>query len=210
MEALHRARPFASFFLSSGADCAHCLAECAPTLARDASRITSGHTSRHIQYDAAFDDALGALADMRALSRCALVVVDDKAEGTYALSLAASGRLTPCADPLAVVETWQPGFGHVARAIRNGVNVGGGRNAFNTRALCASAEPRAPVTPPPWPWGDAGDARAAELRDAVRFDLSRVWDPVLLPAPGARARLVAGAHLPEKCEFVLAPRPRLK
>eukprot|EP00302_Diacronema_sp_CCMP2436_P019210 CAMPEP_0179969680 /NCGR_PEP_ID=MMETSP0983-20121128/34741_1 /TAXON_ID=483367 /ORGANISM="non described non described, Strain CCMP 2436" /LENGTH=44 /DNA_ID= /DNA_START= /DNA_END= /DNA_ORIENTATION= len=34
-----------------------------------------------------FGDAVGAVADMRALARCAIAIIDDKAAGTFALAL---------------------------------------------------------------------------------------------------------------------------
>jgi hypothetical protein len=175
----------------------------APTLSANATRIASGHVSKHILLNVNFDDALGAIADMRALARCALVVVDDKAEGTFALSLAAAGGLTPCKDPLGeLLERWQPGFGRLAPRIARTSVVGQPRNPFMTRALCATDDPRAPVTPPPWPRGKRVEDA---LANAVRFDLSRLWDPVLLPPPGAEPRRAGPTHydyVPEGCRGV--------
>jgi hypothetical protein len=118
LKALHARRPFGSFVVAAGGNCSHCLPALAPTLLRTAERIESGHTSRHIVEKVTFDDEDGAMADMRALSRCAVVIVDDRREGTVALPLAAAGRLAPCADALAWLERRQPGYGpggHFAR-----------------------------------------------------------------------------------------------
>mmetsp|Transcript_1215 Transcript_1215/g.3157 ORF Transcript_1215/g.3157 Transcript_1215/m.3157 type:complete len:609 (+) Transcript_1215:135-1961(+) len=207
MEAFHTKRPFPSYFLASGADCSHCWKECAPSLSANASRIESGHTSAHILKHVNFDDAIGAIADMRALAKCAVVVADDKYEGTFALSLAAAGRLTPCLDPLQWVERWQPGLGNTNPSLRRSpaVSIGQRENLFKTRVLCATDDPEAPVTPPPAVW-DEGTLR--DLQDSVRFDLSRLWDPVLLPPPGAKpwaGKDKGRPYVPEACLEVLYP-----
>ncbi|KAG8466932.1 hypothetical protein KFE25_008311 [Diacronema lutheri] len=197
-EAVHAKRPFASFFFTAGANCSHCLPDVAPTLLRDAERIESGHKSRHIVEKATFDDAEGAMADMRALSRCALVIVDDKAEGTFALSLAAAGRLTPCIDPLEMIERWQPGYGlggHFAH-VRGTVNLA----RWRARALCATTDPAAPVTPLPWPLAPND---LAALRDGIRFDVARPWDPAHLPPPGTPPPPGDEPYIPPACDFVM-------
>mmetsp|Transcript_43555 Transcript_43555/g.107751 ORF Transcript_43555/g.107751 Transcript_43555/m.107751 type:complete len:552 (+) Transcript_43555:212-1867(+) len=195
-EAIHTRRPFGSYFFTSGANCSHCIPIVAPTLFASATRLESGHKSRHIVEKSTFDDAEGAMADMRALARCAVVIVDDKAEGTFALALAAAGRLTPCIDPLEQVERWQPGFGSHFPHVKRTVDVA----QWKTRALCTSDDPSAPVTPLPWPLA-AGDLQA--LRDAIRFDVSRPWDPRHLPSFGI-AELVGGQPwLNEACSWVM-------
>lgn len=186
MEAVHSARPFRSFFYASGANCTPCLAESAPTLSRRAARISSGHLSRHMVERLTFDNAEGAFADMRALSRCAVLLVDDKAEGTFALSVAAAGRLTPCAHPL---------LGPGASAARAAGSLSLERFG-HVRALCATSNLGAPVTPPPWPLAPAD---LASLEDAVRFDVTRPWDPVHLPPPGQPAAADGTPYVPPGC-----------
>lgn len=190
LEALHVRRPFSSYLFTAGADCSHCLSTVAPRLHREATYLQSAHVSKRIAAPmdpangtARFDDAVGAFLDMRALARCALVVVDDKPAGTFALTIAAAGRLTPCADPLAWLEGWQPGFGSVFPRVAGTYELADaddpdGVFAAPLRALCSSARASDPPIPSAAELTAEGWGR---LADDVRFDLAKPWSPRQLP-----------------------------
>jgi hypothetical protein len=188
----------------------------APTLLRDASRIESGHVSKKLTHGSAFDDAHGAIVDMRSLARCALVIVDDKIAGTYALSAAAAGRLAPCADPGAWLEQTTPGYGTFKTSIAGRVLANLTRNV---RVLCHTDDLSAPVIAPA-PFG-------SELGNSIRYDLSEPWHPRLIPPhPHVHVAQVDGENatgfVPPGCEDAyhgvgararaarLAPKPRPK
>mmetsp|Transcript_22197 Transcript_22197/g.51652 ORF Transcript_22197/g.51652 Transcript_22197/m.51652 type:complete len:253 (+) Transcript_22197:943-1701(+) len=184
LEQAHSARPFGSYFLASGGNCSHCMPLVAPGLFANAVRIESGHYSQKIMKQSGFGDAVGAVADMRALARCAIAIIDDKAAGTFALAFAAAGRLTPCADPLAWLETTGPGFGTMHPSIAGKLRLAvPGHPRVNLRALCRTSNPKAPVIPVPLLRPD----ELLRLADSVRFDVSRPWHPILIvPAPFER------------------------
>jgi len=191
LEQTHSARPFGSYFLASAGNCMHCMPLVAPGLLAHAVRIESGHLSHAITDGVAigakgFGDALGAMADMRSLARCALAIVDDKPAGTFALTFAAAGRLTPCADPLAWLETTGPGFGTMQPSIAGKLSltiIGWDSKPIHLRALCRTSNPEAPVLPVPV----LRPAVLLRLADSVRFDVSRPWHPILIvPAPFER------------------------
>lgn len=178
IEGLHERRPFSSFFFTAGANCAHCLPQHAPTLLRDAEHVRSPHGTARIAnpgLEVIFDSAAGALADIRALSRCALVVVDDKPAGTFALTLAGAGRLTPCDDALAWLETQGMGYGTLADRIAGTFRLGDPENYLvpTLRALCGAGGQDAP----PAPIKPLTGEQMRRLRDDVRYSLDPWWSP---------------------------------
>ncbi|KAG8465682.1 hypothetical protein KFE25_002989 [Diacronema lutheri] len=183
LEALHARRPFGSFLVTAGANCSQCLAERAPNLLRTAEQIASPHGTRRIATpgtDAAlFDAAAGALADMRALSRCMLVIVDDKPSGTFALALAAAGRLAPCAEPLAWLEGRGPGYGTLAERIAGTYQLGDPTNYLvpTLRALCGTDDMSAPAAP----ITTLSSQQERRLADDLRYQFEPWWSPRQLP-----------------------------
>jgi hypothetical protein len=66
------------------------------------------------------DEPVGVVADIRALSRCSGVAVDDTARGARTRAAAASGRLAPCVEPLAWARA-RPAFARLERSTGRGV-----------------------------------------------------------------------------------------
>jgi hypothetical protein len=200
LEILHASRPFSSYLFTAGANCSHCLHSVAPRLHREAVRIESAHFTKRIaapnttaskrNKSAAaaevtrFDNAVGALLDMRALARCALVVVDDKPAGTFALSVAAAGRLAPCADSLAWLERRHPGYGQASLfGLVGKIDELASKDPYGLvapplRALCNSPDASSPPIPCAEPTTAEGWGR---LADDVRYDLASPWTPRQLP-----------------------------
>jgi hypothetical protein len=150
MEALHAARPFSNDLVAAGANVSACLP--APSLFRDATRLATGRTSAKISTGGAegfgADDSADVLADLRALSRCAVVLVDDKPGGSFALAAAAAGRLAPCADPLAWWAARAAGRYDGARAdgrLAGTVDWSRHREYNDSRALLPARFARAPL-----------------------------------------------------------------
>ncbi|KAJ1629667.1 hypothetical protein T492DRAFT_907422 [Pavlovales sp. CCMP2436] len=97
---------------------------------------------------------------MRALARCAIAIIDDKAAGTFALAFAAAGRLT----------TTGPGFGTMHPSIAGKLRLAvPGHPRVNLRALCRTSNPKAPVIPVPLLRPD----ELLRLADSVRYDALR-------------------------------------
>ncbi|KAJ1632553.1 hypothetical protein T492DRAFT_987548 [Pavlovales sp. CCMP2436] len=183
LEELYVRQPFGSYFFTSGADCTHCLPLVAPRLHSEAAHIESPHFSSRIDspnpnvsVTDKFDNAVGAMLDLRALAKCALVLVDDKPAGTFAFAVAAAGRLTPCADPLEWLEHRPPGFegrNKTAASYRLS-DPNGADEPYPVRALCSTAE----ASSPPAPCANELTAAAlGRLADDVRYDLATPWNP---------------------------------
>jgi hypothetical protein len=194
MEAIHGKRQFPTYFYTSDAECAGCLAERAPTLARMAQRIGADNVPGATPARKDVETLL--FTQLRTLTRCALLVVDDNAYEPFALGVAAAGRLAPCADPLLELERWQPGYGTFFERIAGTLSLA---KFGRVHTLCSTDDLGAPVVPTPWPLTPAD---LAMLRDAVRFDVSRPWDPIHLPPPGRPAQNGAPApYVPSSCHL---------
>lgn len=100
-----------NYFVSSGFDCTRCIPKLAPTLWTKATRILPPLEERHVDtvlltgkrgYEKSkgvhvdHGDAVGAWADIGALSRCGIVIADDTGCGTFIAAVAASGGLVDC------------------------------------------------------------------------------------------------------------------
>lgn len=203
LEAMYARRKCARYLIASGANCTHCLPLRAPRLFAGALRLENAHFSTRVageSFKFDDDDPVGVVADVRALSRCSVVVVDDKFKGTFAMSAAAAGRLAPCADVLAWLEEDRPVPG-AAYALRPRLagsvdwaqfaqypyperylpSAGHAMPAepigLQVRSLCKTSSPAAPALEIP-------PLSAEQLRrvaDDVRVDITRPWRPRALP-----------------------------
>ena len=102
---------YSSYYFAGAADCTPCLQQMAPHLYASikqlipAKRRWDGNIlKKKKRFDHA--DAVGALADLRALAWCSKIILDDAAPcfgGSYAAAIAASGNFTPCVEKVGKV-----------------------------------------------------------------------------------------------------------
>lgn len=185
MESLHSVRPFPSFLVASGDNCTHCLPINASRLSSHAEHLATDHISARITMDLGpsnrsvhdeewgLADVRGAVQDLRSLARCSIIVVDDKAGGTYAAAAALAGGLAHCPDPVAWLRDVWPAAAAVDEGRLPHIPVWV-HNGPHARVLCHTRDKTLSPMPTLPPSGSLEGFVDAHIRG---YDVSTPWRP---------------------------------